>query len=147
MGKSWSSLSLGNRSCSVSIKADLIGILIEIRHCSTITCLRTTSRVSHNLWDMCDSPSVQNHCGKCVSSAAFSGMFCGKVMLQKLGLGTPLVVQWLRLCTTYAGGPGWITGQGTRSHMPSPRVHMPQLKILRATTKNCTAKSINKIFF
>ena len=40
----------------------------------------------------------------------------------------PLVVQWLRLCTTYAGGPGWITGQGTRSHMPQPKVRMLQLK-------------------
>ncbi|TEA25694.1 hypothetical protein DBR06_SOUSAS2510124, partial [Sousa chinensis] len=28
-----------------------------------------------------------------------------------------LVVQWLRLCAPNAGGPGWIPGQGTRSHM------------------------------
>ena len=28
-----------------------------------------------------------------------------------------LVVQWLRLCTPKAGGPGSIPGQGTRPHM------------------------------
>ena len=28
-----------------------------------------------------------------------------------------LVVQWLRLCSPNAGGPGLILGQGTRSHM------------------------------
>ncbi|TEA24796.1 hypothetical protein DBR06_SOUSAS11110057, partial [Sousa chinensis] len=40
-----------------------------------------------------------------------------------------LVVQWLRLRTPNAwGGPGLIPGQGTRSHMP-------QLRSLRATTK------------
>ena len=33
-------------------------------------------------------------------------------------LGTSLVVQWLRLHTPNAGGPGSITGQGTRSCMP-----------------------------
>ena len=43
-------------------------------------------------------------------------------------LGTFPVVQWLRLCTPNAGGPGSIPGQGTRSHMV-------QLKILHATTK------------
>ena len=31
---------------------------------------------------------------------------------------TFLVVQWLRLCSPNAGGPGLIPGQGTRSHMP-----------------------------
>ena len=31
--------------------------------------------------------------------------------------GTSLVVQWVRLCTPNAGGPGSIPGQGTRSHM------------------------------
>lgn len=29
-----------------------------------------------------------------------------------------LVVQHLGLCTSKAGAVGWITGQGTRSHMP-----------------------------
>ena len=32
-------------------------------------------------------------------------------------------------------GPGLIPGQGTRSHMLQLRVHTPQLKILRATSK------------
>ena len=48
--------------------------------------------------------------------------------LKKAHSGTSLVVQWLRLCTPNAGGPGSIPGQGTRSHMP-------QLKILHDTTK------------
>ncbi|TEA42750.1 hypothetical protein DBR06_SOUSAS1610279, partial [Sousa chinensis] len=38
------------------------------------------------------------------------------------------VVQWLRLHTPNAGGPGSIPGQGTRSHMPQISVHMPQLR-------------------
>ena len=32
-------------------------------------------------------------------------------------LGTSLVVQWLRPCTPNAGGPGSLSGQGTRPHM------------------------------
>ena len=32
------------------------------------------------------------------------------------GLGTSLVVQWLRLHAPNAGGLGLIPGQGTRSH-------------------------------
>ena len=32
--------------------------------------------------------------------------------------GTSLVVQWLRLQTPNAGGPGLIPGHGTRFHMP-----------------------------
>ena len=47
---------------------------------------------------------------------------------KKTHSGTSLVVQWLRLRAPNAGGLGSIPGQGTRSHMP-------QLKILRATTK------------
>ncbi|TEA36668.1 hypothetical protein DBR06_SOUSAS310070, partial [Sousa chinensis] len=43
-----------------------------------------------------------------------------------------LVVQWLRLHTPNAGGPGSIPGQGTRSHMLQLRVHMLQLKFLHA---------------
>ena len=43
--------------------------------------------------------------------------------------GNSLVVQWLKLHTPNAGGPGSIPGQGTRSRMP-------QVKILHATTKN-----------
>ena len=40
--------------------------------------------------------------------------------------GTSLEVQWLRLHTSNAGGPGSIPGQGTRSHMPQLRVRMLQ---------------------
>ena len=36
-------------------------------------------------------------------------------------VGTSQVVQWLRLCTLNAGGPGWISGQETRSYMPQLR--------------------------
>ena len=43
--------------------------------------------------------------------------------------GTSLVVQWLRLRTPNARGPGSIPGQGTR-------FHMPQLKIPHAATKD-----------
>ena len=41
---------------------------------------------------------------------------------------TSLVVQWLRLHAPYAGGPGSIPDQGTRSHMPQQRVRVPQQK-------------------
>ena len=43
---------------------------------------------------------------------------------------TFLVVQWLRLHTPNAGGPGVIHGEGTRSHMLQPkkkRSLVPQL--------------------
>ena len=43
-------------------------------------------------------------------------------------LGASLAVQWLRLHTPNATGPGSFPGQGTRSHMLQLRVHMPQLK-------------------
>ena len=39
------------------------------------------------------------------------------------------MVQWLRLCTPNAGGPGSIPGQETRSHMHAAT------KSLHATTK------------
>ena len=55
-------------------------------------------------------------------------------------LGTSLT-QWLRLHVPKAGGLGSIPGQGTSSHMPQLRVHMLQLKILRAATKT---NQINK---
>ena len=32
-------------------------------------------------------------------------------------LGTSLVVQWLRVCAPNGGGPGFIAGWQTRSHM------------------------------
>ncbi|TEA30236.1 hypothetical protein DBR06_SOUSAS12710011, partial [Sousa chinensis] len=46
-----------------------------------------------------------------------------------------LVLQWLRLLTPNAGGPGSIPGQGTRSHMPQRRACMLQLKIPHTATK------------
>ena len=52
--------------------------------------------------------------------------------------GTSLVVQWLNLHSPSAADPGLILGQGTRSHMP-------QLKILHATTK-IRHSQINKYF-
>ena len=39
------------------------------------------------------------------------------------------MVQWLRLCTHNAGGPGSIPGQGMRSNTLQLRVCMLQLKI------------------
>ena len=39
------------------------------------------------------------------------------------------MVQWLRLHSPNAGGPGSIPAQGTRSHMPQLSVLMLQLKI------------------
>ena len=50
-------------------------------------------------------------------------------------LGASLLVQWLRLRASNAGGPGSIPAQGTRSHMLQLRARMPQLKILYAATK------------
>ena len=58
--------------------------------------------------------------------------------------GTSLVVQWLRLHTPNAGGPGSIPGQGTRSHTHAATKNshattkepaLPQLKSPPATTK------------
>ena len=69
-------------------------------------------------------------------------------------LGISLVVQWLRLHTPKAGGPGSIPGQGTRSHVsqewihrPQQRVHMPQGRsmIPCATTKTWSSQ-INIIY-
>ena len=58
-----------------------------------------------------------------------------KKFILKKKKGTPLVVQWSRLQAPNAGSPGSIPGQGTGSHIPQPRVHPLQLKILPATTK------------
>ena len=44
-------------------------------------------------------------------------------------IGSSLVIQWLRLHTPNAGGPGLIAGQGTRSHML-------QLRVPHAVTKD-----------
>ena len=45
----------------------------------------------------------------------------GEGDISKWCWGTSLVVQQLRLCAPNAGGPGSISGQGTRSHMPQLR--------------------------
>ena len=37
-----------------------------------------------------------------------------RVKLKIINLGTSLVVQWLRLCASYAGGLGSVPGQGTK---------------------------------
>ena len=50
-------------------------------------------------------------------------------------MGTSLVVQWLKLHTPNAGGPGSIPGEETRSHMLQLRIHMPQVKILHAARR------------
>ena len=47
----------------------------------------------------------------------------------KVWVGTSLGVQGLRLQAPSAGGPDWIPGQGTRSHMS-------QLQITRIATRN-----------
>ena len=54
-----------------------------------------------------------------------------------------LVVQWLGLYASNVGALGLIRDQGTRSHTPQPRIHMPQLKILSTTTKTWCSQ-INK---
>ena len=46
--------------------------------------------------------------------------------------GTSLVVQWLKLCTPSARGPGLIPCQGTRSHRLWLRVCKPQLMTLHS---------------
>ena len=43
------------------------------------------------------------------------------------GCSPSLVVQWLRLQTPNAGGPGLIPGQGTRSHILQLKPNMAQL--------------------
>ena len=60
--------------------------------------------------------------------------------------GTSLVLQWLRLHTPKAGGLGSVPGLGTRSYMPQRRVHTPQLKIPRATTKTPSSQINESIF-
>ena len=56
--------------------------------------------------------------------------------------GTSLVAQWVGLRTPNAGGPGSTPGQGTRSHVPQLRVHMPQLRSPPAAT-NTQCDQIN----
>ena len=48
---------------------------------------------------------------------------------------TSLGVQWLRLCSPGAEGPGSIPGQGTSSHMPQRRARMWSLKMMHVQLK------------
>ena len=48
--------------------------------------------------------------------------------VKKSVFGTSLVVQYVRLCTSKAGGLGSIPGQRTSSHMLQLRVCMPKLR-------------------
>ena len=52
--------------------------------------------------------------GSCNRKETFVGK---KVNSKKVCSGNSLVVQWLRLHTPSAEGPGSILGQGTKSHM------------------------------
>ena len=54
------------------------------------------------------------------------------LITQRCILGASMVVQWLKLCTHNAGGPGLIPGQGTRSLMLQLRLS--------------TAKQVSKYF-
>ena len=66
-------------------------------------------------------------------------MFKGLTEKEEL-IGIPLVVHWLRLHASNAGGPGSIPGWGTRSHILPLRVYELQLKILHAATETRAAK-------
>ena len=55
--------------------------------------------------------------------------------IYKTKTGTSLLVQWLRLHTPNAGGPGSIPGQGTRSHMLQLNIPYTEMKIPLAATK------------
>ena len=48
----------------------------------------------------------------------------GEPNIRKTKLGTSLIVQWLRLCTSIAGGTGSIPGPGTNI----PTCHIAQPK-------------------
>ena len=61
--------------------------------------------------------------------------FPGGPVVKNLPCRPSSVVQWLRLHAPNAEGLGLIPDQGTRSHMPQPRVLMSQLKILYVAMK------------
>ena len=68
------------------------------------------------------SPSVQSCRGKRAAS--------------KIQPGTSLVVQWLRLHASNAGGAGSIPGRGTK--IPHTAWHGPKIKKTKKTTKQST---------
>ena len=67
-----------------------------------------------------------------------------EVYIVKLNIRHSLMVQWPRSwCSQswlWAGSPGLISSQQTRSHMPQLRVPMPQLKMLCVQLTPGTAK-------
>ena len=52
-----------------------------------------------------------------IRSSGIRSQRLGTLVLKSY-MGTFLVVQWIRLCTLNAGGPGSIPSQGARSRMP-----------------------------
>ena len=60
--------------------------------------------------------------------------FISNFTILRMSHTTSQMVQWLRLHTLSVGGPGSILDWGARSHTP-------QLKILRAVTKDATMKT------
>ena len=59
----------------------------------------------------------------------------GLLTLKNKGIGTSLVVQWLRPHTPNARGPSSIPSQGTRSHMPQRKSCVLQLSIRPSAAK------------
>ena len=68
----------------------------------------------------------------------FACLICKVNELTKNQLGTCLVVQWLRLLVSKAGG----LGQGTGSHLPQPAVRTLQLKISHDTQLKISTKDL-----
>ena len=59
----------------------------------------------------------------------------GPLTLKNKGIGTSLVVQWLRPHTPNAWGPSSIPSQGTRCHMPQRKSCVLQLSIRLSAAK------------
>ena len=74
---------------------------------------------------------------------AYLGEIGVKQILENLLYRTSLVVQGLRLHVPNAGDTGWITGQGTRSHIPQLRVHRLQLRLSAAKEIKINIKKEN----
>jgi len=97
-----------------SLKANLVSWEVESFCPSSFSCLdyRLDSRISNS------------HLGPWL--AMHQNVW--SIKQKKPGIGTSLVVQWLRLHAPSAEGPGAISGQGTRSHKLQPGVHTPATK-------------------
>ena len=82
------------------------------------------------------TPSFNVQAGKCQNTVTQQEVPSNFLPDPKIwGLGTSLVVQWVRLCAPNAGGPGLIPGQGTRSHMHAAT------KSSHATTKEPVSRN------